>query len=124
MITVNGKTYFTIAESMERLTGLGLELSERTFRQRVRLSGAYLEHRKQLFLTEADLEAVIATFRAGAALPAPRKSTPRPRTAAPCPSSSSAARARKTSTSRVPSAASVTSRALALARASTPKRSA
>jgi hypothetical protein len=115
MITIDGEVYHTIPEAMDRLAPLGLLMSEREFRRRVRISGAYLEHRRQLLLTEPDIKAVLETLR-------PSSPQPRARRTRPCPSSSSAAAARNTGTSRVPSADSVVSRARALARKPTPKR--
>ncbi len=102
-----GTTYLTVPEALDMVRGLGLCIDERTFRRFIRKSGAYLEHRRQIVLTEADLARVLEAMRE------------RP---AACPSSSSAAA--RSGTSGVPSAATVTMKALELARNLTRKRTA
>lgn len=42
---------------------LPIAMSERAFRQLVRKSGCYMEHRRQLMLTESDLQHVLETLR-------------------------------------------------------------
>lgn len=108
MSEINGVSYLTIKECMERLPFI---MSERAFRAAVRASGHCIEHRRQLALTEADLAAVLASLK-------PRKAIP------PCRSSSPVEAKAKYGTSKVRSAESVTSKALALVRENTQRRGA
>lgn len=65
MITLADTTFLTVEECLDRLRAIPLTMSERTFRQRIRASGSYIEHRGQLLLTEADLAAVLDSLRPG-----------------------------------------------------------
>lgn len=56
MTEIGGIRYLTIPECLERLPFI---MSERAFRRVVRTSGCGIEHRRQLILTEADLNAVL-----------------------------------------------------------------
>ncbi len=50
----------TIADCLARLP---VVMSERSFRQLVRRTGAYMEHRRQLMLTESDFAVVLEELR-------------------------------------------------------------
>ena len=52
--------YLTVADCLARLP---VKLSERTFRKLVRRCGTFIEHRKQMPLTEDDFAAVLETMR-------------------------------------------------------------
>jgi hypothetical protein len=92
--------YLTVADCLARLP---VKLSERTFRKLVRRCGTFIEHRKQMPLTEDDFAAVLETMR-------------------PCSSSSSVPRVR-TGKSEVRFAASEYERALARVQRRTLKQS-
>ena len=111
MMTINGTTYMTMDEALARVRALPLVMGERTFRARVRLSRQYIGHRNQMLMTEAHIARFLETL-------APTPDQPK---APKCPSPSNGAET--SGTSRVASGASVTARALALARARTPNSS-
>ena len=50
----------TVRQCLDRLP---IRMSEREFRRQVRLAGCCHEHRKQLFLTEADFQAFLETLK-------------------------------------------------------------
>jgi hypothetical protein len=61
--------FLTVKQCLARFP---IRISERSFRQLIRKTGAYHEWRRQLFLTEADFQVVLEHMR-------PRRPTPRPR---------------------------------------------
>lgn len=111
MTIIDGITYLTVKECLERLP---FRMNERRFRRTVRSLGIGIQHRWTIVLTEADLTTVIDTLRLGTGRAQAKRTKARA-----CPSSSSVAA--RSSTSRVPSADSVMSRARELARARTLK---
>lgn len=99
-MTASTTALLTIDDCLVRLP---IQMSERAFRRVVRKSGFYMEHRRQLMLTEDDLRNVLETLR-------------------PC-SSSSGGQIARTGTSRARSAASESARALERIRGLTQKPS-